>query len=127
MGKRGLTLISSILMLFFYVFILLYSFFVVLNIDAIENYEISIVFEGIGIIVLIYFICGNILNKPIKTGYFVPLLIITITYTIILDVLNLFLITSLPYVWFVFMNMILLFIYCLVSIPMYVMGRKKSH
>lgn len=124
MGKRSLALVFSILMIVFYVLILSYSFFVVLNIDTIENYEISIVFEGIGIIALFYFICGNILNKPIKTGYFVPLLIITITYTIILDILNLVLITSLSHVWFVLMNMVLLFIYCLVSIPMYVMGRK---
>lgn len=124
MGKRGLALVFSMLMMIFYVIILAYSFFVVLNIDAIANYEMSIIFEGIGIIALIYFICGNILMKPIKTGYFVPLLIVTILYTVILDFLNLFLITSMPHVRFVLLNMILLFIYCLVSIPMYVMGRK---
>ena len=124
MGKRGLALVFSMLMMIFYVIILAYSFFVVLNIDAIANYEMSIIFEGIGIIALLYFICGNILMKPIKTGYFVPLLIVTILYTVILDFLNLFLINSMPHVRFVLVNMILLFIYCLVSIPMYVMGRK---
>ena len=66
----------------------------------------------------------NIIYKPIKIGFFVPLMVVTVIYTIVLDVVNLALMVTMPHVLFLLTNFCLLFIYCLISTPMYIMGRK---
>ena len=99
-------------------------FFAVLHIDALANFISAMTFEIIGFCLLTYFVLGNILAKPIKTGYFVPLILVTVVYTIALDVINLACVATMSNVFFVLVNLVLLFIYCLVSIPMYTMGRR---
>ncbi len=124
MGRKEGLLAFSAFAIFFYIAIIMYLFFAVLHIDALANFETAITFECIGFLLLGYFIIGNIVSKQIKTGYFVPLLMGTIIYTVLLDVLNIAFIVTMPHVFFVLANLVLLFIYCLISIPMYVMGRK---
>ncbi|MDE6026206.1 MAG: hypothetical protein K2G45_12240 [Lachnospiraceae bacterium] len=124
MDKKGLTKILSIFIICFYIAIIMYIFFAVLNINALVNYESALVFEIIGFVLLAYFVLGNIFAKPIKTGYFVPLIMITVIYTIVLNVVNLICVTYMANVFFVLINLIVLFVYCLISIPMYIMGRK---
>ncbi|SES66264.1 hypothetical protein SAMN02910413_0348 [Pseudobutyrivibrio sp. C4] len=108
----------------FYVAIILYVLFAVLNIDTLENFVSALVFESIGFISLAYFIFCNMFSKPIKVGYFVPLLMATIIYTIVLDVVNIACVATVGSVFFTLINLVLLFVYCLVSIPMYLMGRR---
>lgn len=124
MGKKSLTAILSSLVVCFYIAIIMYVFFAILHIDTLANFGSAMIFEIIGFVLLAYFILGNIFSKPIKTGYFVPLLMVTIIYTVILDIINLALIFSISHVFFVLSNLIILFVYCLISIPMYIMGRK---
>lgn len=124
MGKKSLTAALTTFIIAFYVVIIMYVFFAVLHIDTLVNFISAMTFEIIGFCLLAYFVLGNILAKPIKTGYFVPLIIATIVYTIALDVVNLACVATMSNVFFVLVNLILLFIYCLVAIPMYIMGRR---
>ena len=124
MQKKGLATILSSFIICFYIAIIMYVFFSVLHIDTLANFEAAMVFEVIGFLLLVFFILGSILSKPIKSGFFVPLVMVTVFYTIVLDVINLALITIMPHVFFILTNLCVLFIYCLISIPMYIMGRK---
>lgn len=124
MVKKGLITAFSSFIICFYIAIVMYVFFAILHIDTLANFESAMVFEIIGFVLLTFFVLGNILSKPIKTGYFVTLIIVTVIYTVILDLINLSLITTMPHAFFVLTNFILLFIYCLISIPMYFMGKR---
>ena len=124
MQKRGLAIGLSAFAICFYIVIIMYVFFAVLHIESLANFGMGMIFEIIGFLLLTYFILGNILLKPIKIGFFVPLLMVNISYTVLLDVINLIFIISMPHVYFVLVNLILLFVYCVISIPMYVMGRR---
>lgn len=115
--------LSSLLWLF-YIAIILYVLFAVLNVNTLENCFTVLVFEIIGFIALGYFIFCNMFSYSLKIGYLVPLLIVTVIYTIVLDVVNITFAASLGHVWFVLSNLVLLFVYCLISVPMYLMGRK---
>lgn len=108
----------------FYVVIMLYVFFAVLNINTLENFVSALIFEIIGFLALAYFIFCNMFSNPIKVGYFVPLVMTTVIYTIVLDVINIACITSVSSVFFILIHLVVLFVYCLVSIPMYLMGRR---
>ena len=108
----------------FYIVIIMYIFFEILHIDTLKNFQSAMIFEIIGFVLLAYFILGNIALKPIKTGYFVPLMMVVILYTIILDVVNIAMVAHISHAKFVLINLIVLFIYCLISIPMYIMGRR---
>jgi hypothetical protein len=116
-------ILSSFLWLF-YVAIILYVFFAVLHLDTLENFISAMIFEMIGFIALAYLILRNIFLHPIKVGYFVPLLIVTLIYTIVLDIINIAFVTSTGNVIFVLINLVVLFVYFLISIPMYLMGRR---
>ena len=108
----------------FYVAIILYVFFAVLNINTLENFASALIFWIIGFLALAYFIFCNMFSNPIKVGYFVPLVMTTAVYTVILDVVNIACITTVGNVFFTLIHLVLLFVYCLVSIPMYLMGRR---
>lgn len=122
--KKGLAGIFSGCILIFYISIIMYVFFAILKIDALANFKSAMVFEIIGFLILTYFIMGNLLSKRIKTGFLVPLIIITVVYTVILNVVNIACIIAMPHTIFLLINLVLLFIYCLISMPMYIMGRR---
>ena len=122
--KKGITSILSGCLLAFYIGIIMYVFFAVLHRDTLANFTCAMAFELIGFLLLAGFIMGNILFQRIKTGFFVPLIVITVIYTILLHVVNIAFIAAVPTVFFVLINFCLLFIYCLLSMPMYIMGRK---
>lgn len=123
MNKRGLSAIFSMFLLFFYIAIVVYVFFAVLHVNELQNFLAAMLFEGIGFVILFVLIVGNIVTRGISTGYFVPIVMVTVIYTIILDVVNMALLL-IPNVYFVLINLVLLFVYCIVSIPMYIMGKK---
>ncbi len=122
--KKGPAGIFSACILIFYIGIIMYVFFAILHIETLANFESAMAFEIIGFLLLTYFVMGNLLSKSIKTGFFVPLVITTVVYTVILDIINIACITFMPHIFFVLLNFVLLFIYCLISMPMYIMGKK---
>ena len=113
------------LLLGFYAGIILYVFFAIMHIDTLANFETAVAFESIGFVLLGYFVMQGVGLRHIKTGYFVPLMVVTILYTCILDAINLLCIAEMKMVWFTLIHFVLLFAYCIVSIPMYIMGRNK--
>lgn len=122
--RKGLISTLAGCFLAFYIAIIMYIFFVILHIEALANFESAMAFEIIGFLLLIYLIMGNLLSKRVKAGFFVPLVMVTIIYTVILDVINIVCIISMSPIFFVLSNFVLLFIYCLISMPMYIMGRR---
>ncbi len=124
MRNRGLTITLSAAAFVFYVATILYVSIGVIHVDVLDNYLSSMIYQTIGFIFLAYFIFCNIISKPIKTGYLVPLIMATAIYTIAVNVVNVALVASIPHIFFVLINRGLLLLYALISIPMYVMGRK---
>lgn len=128
MNKQGKskTLVSvlSTFLLFFYIAIIMYVLLGICHIDTAKNFIAGIVFQIIGFVFLSVLILGNILFKSVKTGYFIPLVTVTILYSILLELLNIFAIATLSSNIFVLLQFVLLFVYCLISIPMYIMGKK---
>ena len=125
MGRKGLTVALSLFMLCFYIGIIMYVMFRILHVDVSANFEAAMAFEVIGFLLLTYFVLCGVWMTNMKTGYFVPLMMVTILYTIILDVINFWCVTAMKNVWFVLVHFVLLFIYCLISVPMYIMSRDK--
>ena len=124
MKKREFALGFCVFMIFFYIAIVMYTLFFSLNIRTLGNFIAALFFEFIGIIVIAYFLISNILSSNIKIGFFAPLIMINIFYILLLNVLNLGCITMMSSSTFVLLNLLILFIYCLISAPMYIMGRK---
>ncbi len=106
----------------FYIAIILHVFFAVLHISTLENFEAALVFEGIGFALWFYLI----FSAPIKTGFLVPIICITAVYTIALDVLSIVFVANLAPALFVTLNLVSLFIYCIIVFPMYAMGRRQN-
>lgn len=124
MRKRFLSIFLSISALIFYIGIILYSFFAILHIQTLANFGSAVFFELIGFALLAYFIIVNLSARPIKIGYFVPLVMVTFIYTVLLDVINFAFVMIVPHIFFILLHLTLLFIYCVISIPMYVMGKR---
>lgn len=122
--KRGLTCVLTGLLMTFYAGIIVYVFFLILHIDTLKNFEAAMAFEIIGFLILIYLIMGNLLTRRIKTGFFAPLITVTVFYTFFLHVINMACAMVMPTIFFVLLNFVLLFIYWSISMPMYIMGRR---
>ena len=122
--NRGITAIFTIILLAFYITIILFTSFAVLHIDKVNNFATALVFEIIGFVLLAFFILVNIFGSKVKVGYLASLIGTTVFYTVILDVINLGLVRTMPHNLFFLVNLIVLFIYCLISVPIYIMGIK---
>ena len=120
MKKKGLTIILSVFAIAFYAAI----FYAMFPVWFLANFNSALMFELIGLVFLAFTVMEGVISKSVKVGYFVPRVMITITYVIILHILNIGLVIATPHVFFVLLNLVLLFVYCLLSIPMCIMGRK---
>lgn len=122
--KKVIIAIISGFFLAFYMGIIMYVFFAILHIETLANFESAMAYEIIGFLLITYFVMGNLLSKRVKTGFFGPLLMVTVVYTLILNAINIACITILPHIFFVLLNFVLLLMYCLISMPMYIMGKR---
>lgn len=107
-----------------YMGIVMYLLFAFLYREGSVNFASAAVFEIISFVPLVYLVISNILSKRIKTGYFVPLVMTAVIYTIVLDVVNIAYTAHMAQPGFILLHLILLFIYCLISMPVFVMGRR---
>lgn len=121
---KTLTFAMTTFLLLFYIAIIMYVFFFIIHIDGFQNFIAGMIFEMIGFFALTALLLGNIISGKIKTGYFVPMLIIAIVYNIFLDIFNIFGIMAVSSGFFILLHFVLLFLYCLLSIPMYLMGKR---
>ena len=124
MNKKGLTFILIAFLIAFYTVIIFFLMLTIFNIDETDNFGTAIIFEIIGIVLIAFFILGGILSESISTGYLVPLIMVTVIYALVLDVINIVMAGTMSNNFFVLINLIVMFVYCMISIPMYVMGRK---
>lgn len=124
MNKKGLTFILTAFLIAFYTVIIFFLMLSIFNIDETDNFGTAIIFEIIGIVLIAFFILGGILSESISTGYLVPLIMVTVIYALVLDVINIVMAGTMSNNFFVLINLIVMFVYCMISIPMYVMGRK---
>lgn len=104
--------------------IIIYLFLAVLHGDTLENFASAMAFELISFLALICVIVGNILSERVKIGYFVPLVFVTVIYAVILDVVNAAYIATMSKSGFLLLNLILLFLYCCISLPLFVMNKR---
>lgn len=124
MKKTILAFIFSLLLLSIYGFIIFYSLINICNINTTNVFSISIVFQCFGLLSIFFFLFINFSGNKIKTGFFVPLLGCTVIYNIILDVISFGITTETNVFSFVITNSILVFIYLLITAPMYIKGLK---
>ncbi len=122
--RRGTTAAMAGCVLALYMGIVMYLLFAFLYREGSVNFASAAVFEIISFVPLVYLVISNILSKRIKTGYFVPLVMMAVIYTIVLDAVNIAYTANMAQPGFVLMHLILLFIYCLISMPIFVMGRR---
>ena len=124
MSSKIAAVLLTLLALFFYFGIFSYISFVIIGADTFMNFGVGMVFVIISFLILGFLLLSNIIFKPIKTGYFVPLVIVAITYLLLTDILFMVGVATMETAVFVLINMILLFIYSVVTIPMYIMGKR---
>ncbi len=122
-GKKHIVFWAEIFLLVFYMAVMLYIFFAVLHFHLLPNFATGMAFEILGFCFLAILLLGNTISKPIKNGYFIPLVITTAGYTILLNLLNVLAAVFMPVVFFL-LHFVLLFVFCLVFIPMYLLGKQ---
>lgn len=108
-----------------YVTVILYVLIIVLGINTLENFWLALTFEFISFLVLAYFSFCNIFIRPIKVGFWVPLLLTAGGYSVVVNILNIVCIAFVGRRVFTLLHLVALFAYCLVSVPMYIMDRTQ--
>lgn len=124
MKKKGLIIILSVFVIAFYAAILAYIFYAMFPVWFLANFNSALMFELIGLVFLAFTVMEGVISKSVKVGYFVPRVMITITYVIILHMLNIGLVIATPHVFFVLLN--LYYFLCIVcyQFPCVSWGRK---
>lgn len=125
-GMSTITATLSSVLLIFYFAIILYILIAVLNADTAKNFVCAVVFQSIGFILLVAIVMSKIVTGAIKIGFFAPLVMVTVVYQILLDVINIGGVLEMSSVMFVLLHLIVLFIYCVIAFPMIIMGAKKD-
>ena len=115
------------ILLVFYATIFSIITFGIIKFQRHDQFAVSMIFEIIGFLLLAAVAVVNMIaNPPIKTGFFAPLTLATLFYTMLLHFLNIGLVQFLPAIWGVLLNLILLFIYLGIGIMMVVAGRMDT-
>lgn len=122
--KKMMSLVCSVFLYVFYLAIIMYVFFAIVQIHLLANFAIGMAFQLIGFLALAFLLFCNFFNKPLKPGFAVPLIAISVIYTFILDFINIAWIALIECRFFFLIHFVLLFLYGVVSLPMYIMGRR---
>lgn len=122
--KKGIVISLVGFILFLYIFIIIFILFGVVHIHRIGNFIVAMPFEIIGIGILAGVILMQFSSKPIKVGYYVPLVEVMMVYTLLLNILNIWGSVTLGKMILFLLNFLLLFFYSLISIPMFIMGKR---
>lgn len=123
-SRKHLALFTSFLLFAFYVAIVLFILLKVLDCSACKNFVSGLIFEILGFVILLAVITCNLFGKPLKTGYLIPVIICTVVYTVLLDLLNFAGMLLLPVPLFILFHLILFFLALLIVMPMLVMGKR---
>lgn len=123
-AKKGITLCTTFFLFIFYVAIIFYAFLEAFNFSIYSNFFSGALFELVGLIILLVVISCSLFGAPIRTGYIIPIILCTITYTVLLDSLNFIGIPTISGKVFILLHLILLFSYLLIVMPMLVVGKR---
>lgn len=116
--------ICSFIIVIMYFAIVIYSLFNVVNITSKDSWLWTIVFEIIGAIIFIFYIIRVMDSKVIKFGYKVSLGLSVIAYNVIVVIQNIFQIRYPNIAVFIMLQLITLFVFFIISMPMYIIGKK---
>ena len=116
--------ILTLLLYLFYAAIMLFIMFELRGIKEAANYKAAMLFEGIGFVIGALVILSRSFAAKLDIGFFIPVLGITMLYTVVLHVLCIILLSIFSSKIFLLVNLLLLFVYCLVTVPMVLMNRK---
>ncbi len=127
--NRGTKIALSLIPVALYIVIIEYVLFAIVGINDTENFVAAFIFELLGVILLIAVVLamlGLITGiGNIKIGFLLPIILVTVFYTILLDVLNIFAAPAMSGTWFILLHLILLFIYLVVTIPLLIAGKSE--
>lgn len=120
------TIVSSAALLVFLFIILSFVWYDVLDLKISSNFMIGMCFWIINCIILILIFPVKMMSaRKIEIGFYVPIIMVTIIYTLLLWGLIAFTLTTVEKTFFVLMNLLLLFLYLLIVIPMIINGTNK--
>ncbi|MCR4909125.1 MAG: zinc ribbon domain-containing protein [Lachnospiraceae bacterium] len=120
-------IILPAILLVFYLTIFSIITFGIIKFQNHDHFVIALIFELIGFILLaLVAVMNMIVNPPVKTGFFAPLTLITLFYTVFLHILNIGLVQLMPSIWGVLLNLILLFVYLTIAGLMVFAGRMDT-
>ena len=123
MKNRSVIVRCSALVFVLYMALISYVLIAVLNLHTLENFEVAMAYELLGFMTLAYFIFSGLHSNPVKAGFYVPLLMTTLAYNGLLNLVTMFLMVHISPVVFFLLHFILLLFYTLVALPLYVFGR----
>lgn len=127
--SRGTKIALSLIPVALYIVIIEYVLFAIVGINDTKNFVAAFVFETLGIVLLVAVVMamlGLITGiGDIKLPFLLPLTLVTVFYTILLDVLNIFAAPAMSGTWFVLLHLILLFLYLVISIPLFIAGKSE--
>ncbi len=123
--KKTMAVMLAAIILVFYTVIIEYISFAVMNIAAYKNFVASMVFQSIGIVLLFIVILGSVAKgKNVKIGFLVPIVICTVIYVAIVNCINFIGVAVMSGTIFVLLHLILLFVYSVIVMPMYIIGKQ---
>lgn len=115
----------TLLMYAFYVAIMLYIMLGMRGIRSYDNFAPAALFEGIGFVIGAFVMFARTFSAKLDIGYYIPVIGVTLIYTVALHVLCVIALGFFSQTFFVLINALLLFAWCAVCLPMVLMGGKK--
>lgn len=122
--NKNIRVYLSLFLVAFYFVIVFYFLFAVANIDILENFMAGMVFEAFGAISLVFSVLYGCFGKGQKFGFIVGIIFTSLIYSIVLDIVNTTVIFNVSKTTFVFINLVVLFIYLCIILPIYMMANK---
>lgn len=124
MKKGKIIFGGGLFIIILYILILVQAYITIYNSNMLMKFGLSITFELINIIIMLSVLTECVLQKTLKFAYAVSGIMVMLLYTVFQNVVNLVSFMEISNNWLILCNIILLFIYSLVSIPLYIMGRR---
>ena len=114
-----------IVMTAFYAALIFYILVYVVKIGDHKGFAAAVIFEVIGIAVLLMALLWKRLICPgLRIGFNVSLIIAAVVYNAVLCLLNIFALPAMSQSYFIMLQLMLLFVFCLFSLPVILMGNK---
>lgn len=121
-------LVPNLFALFFllgYTGMVFFALTYVKDIKSLPTYNPTIIFSGIDIAIL-FAVAITAINAKMHIGFKAPLIMLTVLYTFILDILVFYGAEKIEQTYFVLANGALLMIYGIAAFPLCIMAYKKS-